>query len=47
MKKLCDSCRNYAKDYQFCRVRLIKIGRNLVDYCRDYAPKGDGYNGKK
>lgn len=47
MKKLCDSCRNYAKDYQFCRARLIKVGRNLVDYCRDYIPEGDRYYGKK
>lgn len=40
MKKLCDSCRHYAKHYGFCGVKCIKVGRNLVDYCKDYEKKG-------
>ena len=47
MKKLCDTCRNYVTEHQFCWVRLIKIGRNLVDYCKDYVPKGGRNYGEK
>jgi len=47
MKKLCDTCGLYLPEYQFCTKLYIKIGRNLVDYCRDYIPKGDRYYGKK
>ncbi len=39
MKKLCDSCRLYIPEYQFCTKLYIKTGRNLVDYCRDYIPE--------
>ncbi len=36
MKKICHKCRNYSEKYQFCFVNAIKIGKNLVDYCKDY-----------
>lgn len=39
MKKLCDSCRYYAEHYGFCSIKRIRIGRILVDYCKDYWKK--------
>lgn len=47
MMKLCDSCARYAKDAQFCFVRCMKIGRNLVDYCKDYVPRKGENGGRK
>lgn len=38
MKKLCDTCCRYSRRYQFCFVLCMKIGKNLVDYCKDYEP---------
>ena len=40
MKKLCDSCRHYADKFGFCRVKYIRVGRNLVDACKDYKKRG-------
>lgn len=45
MKKLCESCQRYIPEYQFCVKLYIKIGRNLVDYCREYEPRGGSNNG--
>lgn len=42
MKKLCDSCKQYLSERQFCMKLYIKVGRNLVDYCKDYEPKNRG-----
>lgn len=39
MKKICDSCVHYADKFGFCRDRCIKVGRNLVTYCREYKRK--------
>lgn len=42
MKKICNKCRNYSEKYQFCFVNAIKIGKNLVDYCKDYKDRKEG-----
>lgn len=47
MKKLCNSCRLYLPEHQFCMKLCIKVGRNLVDYCRDYDPMKGVQNGKR
>lgn len=39
MKKQCDTCSKYAVAYQYCSAKYIKVGRNLVEYCKDYVPK--------
>lgn len=40
MKKLCDSCQYYADKFGFCRVKYIKVGKNLVNYCKEYKKRG-------
>ena len=47
MQKLCDSCQLYLPEHQFCMKLYIKIGRNLVDYCKDYESKGGSNYGQK
>lgn len=39
MRKRCDSCMYYAPKYYFCGKLCIKVGRNLVEYCKHYKPK--------
>ncbi len=39
MKKICDHCKRYGREKQFCFVKCIRIGKNLVDYCKDYVPR--------
>lgn len=37
--KLCDSCMHYAPKYYFCEKLCIKVGRNLVEYCKHYKQR--------
>lgn len=38
MTKICDTCSLYAPKYQFCFARYMRIGKNLVSYCKGYKP---------
>lgn len=39
MKKLCDSCVYYADMFNFCCVKYVETGKNLVEYCENYKEK--------
>lgn len=39
INKICNSCVNYAVQYDFCGVLGIRVGKTIVDCCKDYRPK--------
>ena len=47
MRKLCDSCQYYADKFEFCSMLCIKVGKNLVNYCKEYRPKKGNWFRKK
>lgn len=41
-EKICNGCIYYAVQYEFCSMKYIRIGKNVVHYCKDYRPKKRG-----